>query len=249
VSRRPSPESEPQELTEAALQRLAEIACVPAEKGHEFFEQMVGAFQRAWLNYEKASESAHTPLPPPISAATRMQLEHIEKAGAQLQAVLLDCDEDARKWFARFYEAGSTWGFVEDAAAMRFNVQDARELLGIDSELVVGAILSSLRKVILAAAARSIYCKEVWKPSHLPGKKRAVNIGEAIYLGFDAFEHFVADIIVICGSLGAPLSLDKNDQSGTLRQFLEECTGALPPNFVPKGLPYSRLQQIKTYFS
>ena len=77
----------------------------------------------------------------------------------------------------------------------------------------------------------------------------AVNIGEAIYLDFDAFEYFVADIIVICRDLGAPLSLGKNDKSGTLPQFLFECTGALPPNFVPKALPYSRLQQIKTYFS
>ena len=91
---------------------LAGIASVPAERVPEFCEQMADAFRRAWFNYEKAGESAHTPLPPPIGAATCMQLERIERAAAHLQAAFDDCDEDARKWFARFYEAGNTWGFL-----------------------------------------------------------------------------------------------------------------------------------------
>jgi len=83
MSGRSLPETEPQELTEAALRELAEIARVPGENIAEFCERMVGAFERARIAYREAGDSAHRTVPafPP---EVILELAKIAKKAAAL---------------------------------------------------------------------------------------------------------------------------------------------------------------------
>jgi hypothetical protein len=154
--------------------------------------------------------------------------------------VLDDLDDNARKWLALLMNTGKSHGFEGENAEIRFAINDSAEMGGCDP-----AILDTARQCIgdLESAAALVHVYEGGiRASTL--KTLQVEPGAAPLLNFTAFEFFVLDILEATAN---GLTLNKNNGSGTLVDFLQACAPFLPANFIPAAPPLSRLQQLKTH--
>jgi len=77
---------------------------------------------------------------------------------------------------------------------------------------------------------------------HKPAKQSSVPDGRE----FTALSAFVWEMLE---ATEGRLSLDKNNKTGSLIDFLRAVTPHLPPGFVPNNLPLSHLQRLKTHWT
>ena len=227
---------QPPELTDDAVQQLAGFSPVPANGRAAFSGHIRRNVSMAWWmsSYPKAAG-------PPLEMIG--QINNVEEAARALVGALDALGDHARKELAIFSVAGELFGFSGDDRQRRFDVQDVREMCGVDARSTICSFRKPIEKLMPAAASTKVVTRRQGRgrPS-----RRLDDPGNPEVTPFDLFVDAIGRSVHQAG--GERLTLDRHGESGTLVKFLREVGPYLPPGFIPRALPLRRLQDLMTYW-
>lgn len=220
--------NQPTELTDETIQQLSDIARMPLDP-----QDLRRLIAIGWAVRDPNGDERSIK-----QRKISRQLDAVAKAARSLSEALDALDPPAQKAFAIFAAAGELFGFNKRDQERRFQINDVATF-GIDA---ASKIYVYKKFADSTAQAASSWEAAWWKRGKGPPSK-GIDIDSPGNPDVTPLDIFVdACLNVTRGSL----TLNKNELSGTLIDFLRAIEPYLPPDLIPKALSGSSLQRIKT---
>jgi hypothetical protein len=173
-----------------------------------------------------------------IDPDTIRQRENVAKQFQAAATAMAALDKKAQGLFALFAETGEQFGFDGDPKERRFNMEDVKLFSMPGPQAKVFAYRQFAERAAQAASSWEVAFRSRKGKKGRPPK----DINDPGNHDAPLFEVFVDQCLWVTDG---KLTIEKNEKTGTLLEFLRVIEPSLAANFVPKAPSGSALARIK----
>jgi hypothetical protein len=230
----PVRESHRFKISPAALERLSDLAKIPAHYRPTFANSVVELFAKSHRWHRIAGRSIQ------MDAATK-ELGRVANDARKLKNKIDKLSKQARGTFGLYALRLEQFDEADSHEAVRNQIEDILHSGSFDRAVQKVEYLSWTVGRIASAAATETWPKR--PNSSMAASKRGKGT-KAPYV--DTFNRFVIELDQVVRACNSPLRFEPNDMTDGLTAFLEAASAHLPNGFIPEDVFYTGQNSKRT---